>query len=542
MAGILAARMIMPAVWVPAVLLAVGLLGSGWLLIWQRRIGPRLRTSGIWVLLVAGFLSAGALRYYFNGHYLPARHILFACQPERRLASLRGRIVTEPYIAETKGPFARFDRIHEPQTIFTLRAEEAKVQGGWREITGLVHVVIEQPALALRCGQTVQMDGWLSRRRGPDNWGEFDRRDSYAAAQKWVRFSVNYAEAAVILHDRPEPAGLGRQLRRKLQEVAYAAVIDDTLLAAEEEGGAFNPKQETRPADNAKGLLAALLLGQRQTAQEPLVESFMRTGTIHFLSVSGFHVGLFAAFVWWLGRLLRFPRWLRGVLALVCIGVFLLMVPSRPPVLRAGIISVVFCIAYMLRRQTNMMNLLALAALIILMIQPMDLLNPGFQLSFLAVLGLFLFVPAVYKGQFSFRSSDLPPLETRPWWQPHFDEPLPWRQYALRILAHYTGQLALCSVIAWLAGLPLAAYHFHRIAPWAALCSVVLAPLIWITMMLGFTKLFLAVLSPLLSHLCSGPLYAVGDWVVHLTDKLAGLPLSSLHTASPPLWLLVFFI
>ncbi len=541
MAGILAARMILPAVWVPAVLLGVSLLGSGWLLIWQRRIGPRLRTSGIWALLLAGFLSAGALRYYFNSHYLPARHILFACQPERRLATLRGRIVTEPYIAETKGPFARFDRIHEPQTIFTLRAEEAKVQGGWREISGLVHVVIAQPALALRCGQTVQMDGWLSLRRGPGNWGEYDRRDSYAASQKWVRFSVNYAEAAVILHDRPDTAGLWQRFHQKLQNLAYAAVIDETLLAAEEEGSPYNRKQENSPAENTKGLLSALLLGQCYDISDRLVESFMRTGTIHVLSVSGLHIGLFSLFVWWLGRLLHFPRWLRGGMALLCIFIYLLIVPCRPPVLRAGIISVVFCIAYMLRRQTNMINLLALAVLIILLLQPMDLFNPGFQLSFLAVLALFLFVPAVYKGQFSFRSSDFLPLDAHPWWQLHFDEPLPWRQYALRILAHHTGQLAITSLIASLVALPLVAYHFHRITPWATVCSVVLAPLIWITMMLGFTKLFLAVLSPLLSHLCSGPLYAIGDWVVHLTEKLALLPLSNLHTASPPLGLLVIF-
>ncbi len=540
-AGIITARHLILPLLVPAAFLGVSLFVSGLFLVFQQRITLRFRSIGIWIMLYAGFLSAGMLRYYFSCHYFPDNHIIFGCQPERRLATLRGRIVTEPYITESKGPFARFDRIHEPQTIFTLRAEEAKVKGGWREITGLVHVVIAQPALALRCGQTVQMDGWLSLRHGPSNWGEFDRRDSYAASQKWVRFSVNYAEAAVILHDRLDTPGLWLAFHRKLQDLAYAAVIDDTLQAADEEGSPYNQKQESNPEENTKGLLSALLLGQCYEISDRLIESFMRTGTIHVLSVSGLHIGLFSVFVWWLGRLLHFPRWLRGGMALLCIFIYLLIVPCRPPVLRAGIISVVFCAAYMLRRQTNMINLLALAALIILMLQPIDLFNPGFQLSFLAVLGLFLFVPAVYKGQFSFRSSEFPPLETHPWWQLHFDEPVNWRQYAVRTLVHHTGQLAVSALIASLVGLPLVAYHFNRITPWATICSVLLAPLIWITMMLGFTKLFLAVFSPLLSHLCTGPLYTVGDWVVNLTDTLAGLPLSNIHTASPPQWLLVIF-
>jgi competence protein ComEC len=188
-----------------------------------------------------------------------------------------------------------------------------------------------------------------------------------------------------------------------------------------------------------------------------------------------------------------------------------------------------------------MVNLLSLAVILILLIRPIDLFNAGFQLSFVVVLGLFLFVPAIYKRQFAWRSSDFPELTNQMWWQMRLDDTVPWWQLAPRFVTHYAGQLILCSVTAWLVGLPLAAFHFHRITPWAAIGSAILFPLIWLAMMLGFCKLFLAVFSPMLSHFCAGPLYAVSKQVVRLTDMLADLPYSQINIALPPYWLILWF-
>ena len=139
-----------------------------------------------------------------------------------------------------------------------------------------------------------------------------------------------------------------------------------------------------------QAFLAALLLGERSGLHAELLERFMRAGTLHFLAISGLHVGLVTAWAWGIGWLLRLDRRWQAFLALAATIVYALLVPARPPVLRAGLMAAVFCIAHITRRRSHPLNLLSIAALIILLVRPVELFNPGFQLSFGVVLGLSL--------------------------------------------------------------------------------------------------------------------------------------------------------
>lgn len=488
----------------------------------------RLRHLGSTLLLLA-FVSLAALRYNLIYNYYPDNHIVRYCRSQPRLATITGAVITAPYITKTTGVFADFDYIHQPRTIFTLRCTSVQTIDGPRSITGLAHVVVKEPAPHLRLGQNMRFHCWLSLRGGPHNPGQFDRTDAQHAARKLVACHINNAQAITVRAATPQRPGFLGRLRQRLQALAYTALLEDQYFA----------DAQSPPRREAHAFLAALLLGQRFRIDASLNEMFMRTGTIHFLSVSGLHVGLIAAFAWALAWLLRLPRFLRGLAALACIVVFVLIVPPRPPVIRAGITCSVFCLAYMARRPTNSINLLSLAAIILLLARPLDLFTAGFQLSFVVVLALLLFAGPLYRRKLFRDGLDqrilLPPEAAgssldQPWWQ-----------QAISMLLRYGWGLLAVALVAWIAGLPLTAYHFNRISLSAPLASVALFPFICASLFLGFAKLLLAPLLPALAALTAAPLNLLSNAAIFLVEQFARLPYSTVNTASPPIWFMLLF-
>ncbi|KPK75230.1 MAG: hypothetical protein AMJ79_12040, partial [Phycisphaerae bacterium SM23_30] len=158
--GILLSRFnfISPLIWM--VLLALSLIAAGaWF--FTPRLSNRLqrlnRLNGI--LLCLAFAAVAGIRYHLLYSYYPPNHIVRYCSDQQRLATLRGNIVTEPFLVKSSGSFAAFDFIHEPGTIFTLHCSDLLGRQGWIDAEGLVYVVVNQPRPLLRLGQKVQIDG-----------------------------------------------------------------------------------------------------------------------------------------------------------------------------------------------------------------------------------------------------------------------------------------------------------------------------------------------------------------------------------------------
>ncbi len=525
--GILIARYeILPAAVFLGILLFCLVAVGGFLFI--RRIRRIVIRSPLVVggVLCLGFLCLGALRYSLVYYYYPENHIVGYIKPTGSLATLEGRIISDPYFA--KSPEAFFWQ--SPRTVFTVACEQIETIGGKKETQGILQVSVKEIAPDLKLDQKVRIGGWLYPRQGPWNPGEYDRRDSYRAARNLAGCSVNYNEAVEVIEETTESASWLYRFRQQLAKLAHGAIFEDANFEAE---------HDTKQTETA--FLEALLLGQRHRMDTDLSEAFMRTGTMHYLSVSGFHVGLLAGFVWWAGWLLRFGRRLRGIFTLITIISFVLIVPERAPILRAGVICSVFCIAYMSRRTTNSVNLLSFAAILLLLWRPLDLFNPGFQLSFVVVLGIALFAGAFYRRQLTGGVDDVPRVRWPAWWQKTIGDKLTWWQYLLRYVGRFLIGLMVVALVAWGVGMPLAAYHFHRLALWGPVASVALFPFIAVAMLLGFAKLLLAGLLPTMAYGIGVVLSWVAKAAVSTVHGLGALPLGSLHTASPPIWFLAVF-
>ncbi|WP_069659736.1 ComEC/Rec2 family competence protein [Arcticibacter eurypsychrophilus] len=153
------------------------------------------------------------------------------------------------------------------------------------------------------------------------------------------------------------------------------------------------------PNQEASALVSTLLLGYKADLSKDVLHTYSKTGTMHVLSVSGMHVALIMTMA---GYLLGFMN--RNKLKIVQTLLFILIVWSytllsgfSAAACRAAIMISFVIVGKAMNRDQKMLNCIAASAFFQLLIQPVLLLDVGFQLSYLAVMGLILLYPEIYK-------------------------------------------------------------------------------------------------------------------------------------------------
>ncbi len=159
-------------------------------------------------------------------------------------------------------------------------------------------------------------------------------------------------------------------------------------------GKAINTFERYLSGDNlAVGL--ALVLGFRDYIDDDLYRAFTETGSMHVLAVSGLHVGILT---WFLGLLMGFVRhnavgWkiLKGIVLIGCVVLFAILTGGSPSVVRASIMFSILEMSKIAHGHYSVYNSLGAAAIVMLIWDPYNLYQVGFQLSFTAILSIVLF-------------------------------------------------------------------------------------------------------------------------------------------------------
>ena len=150
------------------------------------------------------------------------------------------------------------------------------------------------------------------------------------------------------------------------------------------------------PAGEERKLSSGVLTGERETMSEEVFEAFKMTGTAHILAVSGMNVGLLALVVQILLQRLKMNtagRWLSFALFVFILIVYCSVTGNSASVQRAAFMALVLIGGETLGSKTYPINSLALADILILLLNPLDLLNPGFLMTNGAVLAIFIVYP-----------------------------------------------------------------------------------------------------------------------------------------------------
>ena len=142
-----------------------------------------------------------------------------------------------------------------------------------------------------------------------------------------------------------------------------------------------------------RALVLGVVLGEDEGLPDRVREDFRTSGLAHLLAVSGQNVAFIAFGVYGLGWLFRLGRGLREMLTIGAVVAYVLAVGWQPSVVRAGVAGILASLAWLVARPSERWHFLALGALVLLVWTPASVLEPGFQLSFAAVAGIFVGVP-----------------------------------------------------------------------------------------------------------------------------------------------------
>jgi len=218
---------------------------------------------------------------------------------------------------------------------------------------------------------------------------------------------------------------------------------------------------------DGKEILKALITGNKKGIPQELRDDFARTGTAHLLAISGLHVGMVAGFSFMVFRyLLSFIPWLlwkgriklwAGVMTLFPVWLYAVMAGMSPSTQRAAIMASVVLLAYGFMAEQDIMNTLAIAALVILAIVPDSLFQVSFQLSFASVFSIVWGMSALPEKS---RGKDDPEEKKRGDIPGKF-----WRYMAV-------------SVFAFAGTWPLVAYYFNQLSLVGFLANAILIPMV----------------------------------------------------------------
>ena len=145
---------------------------------------------------------------------------------------------------------------------------------------------------------------------------------------------------------------------------------------------------------------STLILGYKADLSNDVLQAYSKTGTIHVLSVSGAHVAIiYFLLQWLLGFLNRYKygKVVKMVLTILLIWYYAMLTGLSPAVCRAAVMISMVIIGNTFTRYINMLNILATSAFLLLLYDPFFIADVGFQLSYLAVAGLIVLQPVVYK-------------------------------------------------------------------------------------------------------------------------------------------------
>jgi competence protein ComEC len=144
----------------------------------------------------------------------------------------------------------------------------------------------------------------------------------------------------------------------------------------------------SRFSQETAALLDAALLGNRHFLSRPTAERFREGGTFHVLVISGMHISFIGGLVFLLVRRVTKRKVLQFILSTVVLWSYALAVGAESSVVRAALMFTVVAFAPLVARRKDSLNALGGAALVLLSLEPGDLFNPSFQLTFLSVLAI----------------------------------------------------------------------------------------------------------------------------------------------------------
>lgn len=459
------------------VFILVGLSSLLFLFILIRSLQKKASGTFIYVFYVFLIITISCLHYTLRTSNFSSRHV-------SNFLDIRKPV-------ELSGKIGSFPEVLEERTRFIVRVTDINLGERWHKVEGKVQVTIGERTDRFSYGDVIRFTGRLKEPQGRRNPGGFDYR---AYLNRKGVYGIVFVKRSHGIDMVSHSSG-NLFLSRIIWPIkgSMARIIECHLSGS--------------PA----ALLKGILLGERQNVPESIEALFRDAGVIHVLVVSGLHVGLVVFIFFNLFRAFRFPfNWAVGcTLSIILLYVFVMGL--RPPVVRASLMAAIILVGLTIQRNVDMFNTVAFAGLVILVGSPQSLFDPGFQLSFAAVLSITYLYPRL--------KAWLPRCiqQQHTWWR---------RWLVGGTLVSLSAQLGIA---------PVVVYYFYRLPTLSVLANLIVVPWVGLVLSLGFAAV---VSGPLCIHIAL--LFNACNWLVlkglvQAVSFFASLPVSTLYVPQPSL-------
>ena len=393
------------------------------------------------------------------------------------------------------------------RTKLYLQVEKISLPEGFIKARGRVLISVKEYRGDLRYGDRIRFIAKLSHPRNFNNPGGFNYQRFLACKGIWVTGYLERDTGIAIIARQKGNAFL--QLIEAWRD-RIRTLLDRKL------------PMETR------GLMKALILGEREEIPEAVKEEFIVAGVAHIIAISGLHMGIIALVIfsfmkWGLRRFetLTLTLDIHKFSALGTIPPLVLytfIAGARISTVRAAIMIIIYLVSILLDRQRNLYNTLAVAALVILVVSPPSLFDVSFQLSFSAVLAILYLV-----SKFSALIPRTHPL-------------LPRKPNALQTLTHQLRIFMFVSLAAMVGTWPLVACYFNRISTAGLLSNIVIVPLAGVVVVVGLVASVAALIWLPMSSLLFTLSSVFSNVVLKMTGLFSSIPHASQFVVTPTLF------
>ena len=223
------------------------------------------------------------------------------------------------------------------------------------------------------------------------------------------------------------------------------------------------------------GIAEALLIGFKEDLDKDLVQAYSNTGVVHIIAISGLHLGLiFFVLTWLFNRtpVLKRSRHVKVLLLITCLWLFSLLTGGAASVLRSAVMFTVIILGKYYFKQSSVYNSLAASAFLMLCYNPYYLWDVGFQLSYLAVIGIVSLQGPIYRA---------------------------W--YIKNKMLRKTWEMASITIAAQVAAFPICIYYFHQFPNLFLFTNLLVVPLSTIILFGEILLIICASLSPVANFL-----------------------------------------
>jgi competence protein ComEC len=323
-----------------------------------------------------------------------------------------------------------------------LELKSVKTSAGWSDASGKV-LVYHQSGTPLLPGQILWVNKAPEVIPEPKNPNEFDYKGFMARKGVFHRQFVG-KEVRII------QSGQSSDFRYFLDHLRQKMVL---MLEAK------------IPDPDSQQVAMALLLGQKQNLDPAIRQAYSETGVMHILAVSGLHVGIIYAIFLFLMKLARLKKHQTKYYLIAVIGIIWLyafLTGLSPSVLRAATMFSLITLGQMRERKPSIYNVLAFSAMLLITANPDVIFDVGFQLSYLAVIGIVLIQPLILN-----------------WWLPSSK------------VGEYFWQMTSVSIAAQLVTFPLSVYYFHVFPTYFLIANLFVIPISFLIMQVGVPLMIL---------------------------------------------------